>query len=439
MSEMQQENAPAEADVCHLPWPRRPAGFKPLLSRLGTAFKMSEAQLEALKSLYVDAKPVPVQPGQHLTQASQSLRQFQFCELTWRTSEVALAFWGFVENRQVRNELLSVLCDTLKPRVACAADTRKSGFECFMVIDNTGAAALATGLQLEVWLEAFLETLNISGGVCRFTSFMDSSMVACIDRIEQHSKDGCFGNLLNPHNRDFYRLYVLKRSVLHGHADARMHTGMDLTVANMAQLYIHQSEMASALRRQNEQERLQNQRRRATEAAELRRQQEQQAARRGALEAARVILELHRNNSISEDMRDHILGLLGLRATNITTATRHVDMLGSAAIIPFGGTVMLLRAVNPVLPLSPRSIDASVRNGVDTIYTPRAYTEESGASGASEEPLPVSAREAFFARMAESDAANSALRRDGVDVITQPAQPQPAQPERWPGREPYGV
>ena len=49
---------PADGDVCHLPWPRKPAGFKRLLSRLGTAFKMSEAQKEALKSLYVDAEPV---------------------------------------------------------------------------------------------------------------------------------------------------------------------------------------------------------------------------------------------------------------------------------------------------------------------------------------------------------------------------------------------
>ena len=208
---------------------------------------MSEAQKEALKSLYVDAEPVessknlkPALANHHsCSRRGQSLRQFQWYSLVHgRTSEVALAFWGFVQDRHTRNELLSVLCDTLKPRVAFAADTRKSGFECIMVIDNTGAAALATGLQLEVWLEAFVETLNISGGVSRFEKFMDSSMVACIDRIEQHSKDGCFGTLLDPNNRDFYRLYVLKRSVLHGHADARMHTGMDLTVSNMAQLYV---------------------------------------------------------------------------------------------------------------------------------------------------------------------------------------------------------
>ena len=154
---------PADGDVCHLPWPRKPAGFKRLLSRLGTAFKMSEAQTEALKSLYVDAEPVD--SSENLKQAlanhhscsrrGQSLRQFQFFSLVHgRTSEVALAFWGFVQDRHTRNDLLSVLCDTLKPRVAFAANTRESGFECIMVIDDTGAAALATGLQLEVWLEA---------------------------------------------------------------------------------------------------------------------------------------------------------------------------------------------------------------------------------------------------------------------------------------------
>ena len=165
------------------------------------------------------------------------------------------------------------------------------------------------------------------------------------------------------------------------------------------------------------------------EADELRRQREQQAARRGALEAARVILELHRSNTISEDMRDHILGLIGLRATNVSSATLR-EVRGSSAVIPYNETVMLLRAVDPI---SPRTMDASVRNGRE-IHS--VHNEEHARTWM---PLPVSAREAFFARMLEADAANSALHQDGVDVITQPAQPQPAQSERWPGREPYGV
>ena len=119
---------------------------------------MSEAQKEALKSLYVDAEPVessknlknlnPALANHHsYSRGGQSLRQFQWYSLVHgRTAEVALAFWGFVQDRHTRNELLSVLCDTLKPRVAFAANTRESGFECIMVIDDTGAAALATAL-----------------------------------------------------------------------------------------------------------------------------------------------------------------------------------------------------------------------------------------------------------------------------------------------------
>ena len=86
---------------------------------------------------------------------------------------MAFGLWGFVKTRAERNELLKMLYDTLNPRVAFAADTRQSFFECILVLDSQSIPYLhvpshqikeikpVTGVEVERWLETFLDCCNI--------------------------------------------------------------------------------------------------------------------------------------------------------------------------------------------------------------------------------------------------------------------------------------
>ena len=335
-----------------LPWPRRASKYESTMSKFHKAFKMNTQQAATLKQLY--STKASAAEARH---ARRSGVQTVFLSnvLQAHMPEMAFALWGFVKDRAERNELLKMLYDTLNPRVAFAADTRQSFFECILVLDPQSIPYLhvpshqikeikpVTAVEVERWLETFLDCCNISGGLCQFERYMDDTMVSCIDRIETGScKDGCFGTIFDTNNRDFYRLYALRKSVIHSRADAQLHTGMELSVSSLVQLYTQHAILQRQLTDQIERER--------TIMTSGRRDRERmRSARRGALEVAQILMSMNRTGSVSIEMRDHMLDLLGLAATTISTANLQVfpSMNNVTAVFPYNDSVTLLRTTSP--------------------------------------------------------------------------------------------
>ncbi len=376
--------APAEPAAIALPWPRRASKLQPTLQKLSACFNMSEAQSSTFTQLYAATVPtVPtVQVGQPDTTTTQNLRLH---DTLHNAPERGVAVWGFVQDRALRNELLLLLYHTFSPKVAFAADTRKSFFECLLVINldalKDAAGKAVTAAQIETWLDVFLDCLGISAGVVVFDKYMDDSMVTCIDRIETASmKDGCFGTLFHAHNHDFYRLYLLSKNMMHARADAHLHTGMELDSATLVRLYQQQAVMQRELSVLLEREQ-------HTAEARMRERELVRQTRRGSLEVAHILVNMHRTGTISQDMRDHMLSLLGLAATSVSTAnlenlfTRTDGTSTNAshtvhAVFPYNDTVTLLRAIPTIhSDIITDEVDMSIHNGRSAPQTAAPHTD----------------------------------------------------------------
>lgn len=373
--------------IIQLPWPRRASKYESTMSKFHTDFKMSTQQVADLRQLYsTEASAAELRN----TRRPEGATVFLSNVLLAHTSEVAFGLWGFVKNRAQRNDLLKMLYDTLNPRVAFAADTRESCFECMLVIDPQSIPHLRrphadlSGAELERWLETFLDCCNISAGLCRFDRYMDDAMISCIDRIDMAScKGGCFGTIFDANNRDFYRLYALRKGSMHSRADAQLHTGMDLSVSSLVQLYTQHAILQRQLTDQIERER-------DITAMGRRERERMRSARRGALEVAQILMSMNRTGSVSTEMRDHMLDLLGLAATTISTANLQMfpSMNNVTAVLPYNDSVTLLRTTGPGptgssppnTPPGPQpqntqntqntqNIDATVRRGVEMVHS----------------------------------------------------------------------
>jgi len=116
---------PAEPAAIALPWPRSASKLQPTLQKLSACFDISEAQSSTFTQLYAATVPtVPtVQVGQPDTTTTQNLRLHDTLQ---DAPERGVVVWGFVQDRALRNELLLLLYHTFSPKVAFAADKRKS-------------------------------------------------------------------------------------------------------------------------------------------------------------------------------------------------------------------------------------------------------------------------------------------------------------------------
>ena len=84
-------------------------------------------------------------------------------------------------------------------------------------------------------------------------------------------------------------------------------------------------------------------------AAGRRDRERMRSARRGALEVAQILMSMNRTGSVSTEMRDHMLDLLGLAATTVSTANLQVfpSMNNVTAVFPYTDSVTLLRTTSP--------------------------------------------------------------------------------------------
>ena len=341
---------PATPDAIVLPWPRRACKLKPTMQKLSACFNMRETKIAILERLY------DTNDNTSTVSTTSTGVALNIClsNILQNTPEQGVAVWGFVQDRALRNELLLLLYHTFSPRVAFAANTRQSFFECILVINMSSLKdakdKAVTVAQVEHWLDTFLDCLGISAGVICFDKYMDDPMVTCIDRIEMASiKDGCFGTLFDADNRDFYRLYAHCKNMMHARADANLQTGMQLDTATLVRMYrqqvVMQRQLAAFRTREN-----------ISADAHAREQRIFQRARRGNLEVATILMNMHRTGTITQDMRNHMLSLLGLAATSVSTSnlesffTSTTDNNSSStpgqAVFSSNETFLLLRSVS---------------------------------------------------------------------------------------------
>lgn len=277
----------------------RAANLESTLAHCARALPLDCAQHEALRGLFSSNKRAWARRAQGPS--------------TYTPSETGFAVWGFVRSNKARDAVLGLLQRALRPRLLFAGETRPSFFEAFLLVPSDFVASAPSPLELEAWLESFVECLGISGGVSRFESYMDAGTVALLDRIERLGQGKRLGTLCSPRNRDFYRFFTLMRARLAEERDCRVHTGLDLSLQTVVQLQARTATQRRALERSQLQVSAHAQQ-------VLLAEQELRRFRAGVLEAARILVELERTGAIGADALAGLLDHLGVRQARVPLA-----------------------------------------------------------------------------------------------------------------------
>lgn len=119
-------------------------------------------------------------------------------------SEIAFCFWGYFQSSKKTKKFLDFFIWLFRPRIFVSAPTKTGNHVETCMIINLQRLFVNRDV-FEIWLDTFLDAMQMSAGYIIFSEYMGPQMTSCIERIIK--SPNVRSNLYAEFNKDFLMLY----------------------------------------------------------------------------------------------------------------------------------------------------------------------------------------------------------------------------------------
>jgi hypothetical protein len=129
------------------------------------------------------------------------------CVPVWNDTlkgEIAFCFWGYFQSSNKTRKFLDFFIWLFRPRIFVSAPTKTGNHVETCMIINLKRLFVNRDV-FEIWLDSFLDAMQMSAGHIIFSEYMGPQMTSCIERIIK--SPNVRSNLYAEFNKDFLMLY----------------------------------------------------------------------------------------------------------------------------------------------------------------------------------------------------------------------------------------